>query len=183
MSHTAAPEPKHFGLMAEFETPQALLDAAHAVRKAGYTKSDAFSPFPIHGLAEALGFHESKIPKFVLAGGIAGLVGGYGLEYWSQVIAYPLNIGGRPYHSWVAFIPPAYETTILLAALSCFGSLLFLCGFPAPYHPVFNAPRFSMATSDKFFLVIEETDPKFTLDGTRAFLSGLNAKDVVHVEN
>jgi hypothetical protein len=181
MSHGPT-APERYGLLAEFETPQTLLDAAHAVRKAGYTKTDAFSPMPIHGLAEALGFEESIIPKVVLTGGIMGMIGGYALEYWTQVIAYPLNIGGRPLHSWVAYIPPAYETTILLAALSCFGSLLFLCGFPRPYHPVFNAPRFSMATSDRFFLVIKEKDPKFSLGGTRDFLMGLKAREVVSID-
>ena len=181
MSHGPA-IPERYGLLAEFESPQTLLDAAHAVRKAGYTKTDAFSPMPIHGLAEALGFEESIIPKVVLGAGITGMLAGYGLEYWTQVIAFPQNIGGRPYHAWVAFIPPAYETTILLAALSCFGSLLFLCGFPRPYHPVFNAPRFSMATSDRFFLVIKEKDPKFSLEGTRNFLMGLKATEVVSVD-
>jgi hypothetical protein len=181
MSHGPA-APERYGLLAEFDTPQALLDAAHAVRKAGYTKTDAFSPMPIHGLAEAIGFEESIIPKVVLGGGITGLIAGYGLEYWTQVIAFPQNIGGRPYHAWVAFIPPAYETTILLAALSCFGCLLFLCGFPRPYHPVFNAPRFSMATSDRFFLVIKASDPKFSLEGTRSFLSSLKAREVVSID-
>jgi hypothetical protein len=181
MSH--GPEtPERYGLMAEFESPQTLLAAAHAVARAGYTKTDAFSPMPIHGLAEALGFEEHILPKVVLGGGIMGLIGGYGLEYWTQVIAFPQNIGGRPYHAWVAFIPPAYETTILLAALSCFGCLLFLCGFPRPYHPVFNVPRFSMATSDRFFLVIEADDPKFSLDGTKTFLQGLTAMEVVSVD-
>ena len=181
MSH-ATTAPERYGLMAEFESPEALLEAAHAVQRAGYTKTDAFSPMPVHGLAEALGFEEHLIPKIVLGGGIMGLIGGYGLEYWSQVLAWPQNIGGRPYHSWVAFIPPAYETTILLAALSCFGSLIFLCGLPQPYHPVFNNPRFSTASADKFFLVIEANDPKFSLDSTKTFLSGLGAKDVVSVD-
>ena len=129
MSH-ATESSGPYGLLAEFNSAQDLLDAAHAVRRAGYTKTDAFSPAPIHGLAEALGFEESIIPKVVLGAGITGLIAGYGLEYWSQVIAWPQNIGGRPYHSWVAFIPPAYETTILFAALSCFGTLLVLCGLP-----------------------------------------------------
>ena len=181
MSHATAPA-SPYGLMAEFDSAQALLDAAHEVRRAGYTKTDAFSPAPIHGLAEALGFEESIIPKVVLAAGIAGALAGYGLEYWSQVITWPMNIGGRPYHSWVAFIPPAYETTILFAALSCFGTLLVLCGLPKPYHPVFNVARFSQATSDRFFLVIKTSDPKFNADGTKHFLSGLKATDVVVVD-
>ena len=107
---------------------------------------------------------------------------GYGLGYWVSVWAYPLNIGGRPLHSWPAFIIPAYETTILLAALSCFGSLIFLCGLPRPYHPVFNAPRFSMATSDRFFLLVKAKDPKFSLDGTKNFLAGLKAREVVSID-
>lgn len=182
MSHDATIHAGPYGLMAEFDTAQALLDAAHEVRRAGYTKTDAFSPAPIHGLAEALGFEESIIPKVVLGAGITGALAGYGLEYWTQVMAWPMNIGGRPYHSWVAFIPPAYETTILFAALSCFGTLIVLCGFPKPYHPVFNAPRFSMATSDRFFLVIKANDPKFNAESTKSFLSGLHAKDVVSVD-
>lgn len=181
MSH-ATTASEQYGLMAEFESPEALLEAAHAVQRAGYTKTDAFSPMPVHGLAEALGFEEHLIPKVVLGAGLMGMIGGYGLEYWTSVIQFPQNIGGRPYHSWVAFIPPAYETTILLAALSCFGSLIFLCGLPQPYHPVFNNPRFSMATSDKFFLVIEAADPKFSLEATKSFLAGLNAKEVVAVD-
>jgi len=180
MSHGPT-TPERYGLLAEFDSAQTLLDAAHAVKDAGYTKTDAFSPMPIHGLAEALGFEESIIPKVVLGGGIMGLIGGYGLEYFTQVIQWPQNIGGRPYHAWVAFIPPAYETTILLAALSCFGILLFLCGFPKPYHPVFNAPRFSMASSDRFFLLIKAKDPKFSLETTQSFLTGLKAKDVVSI--
>lgn len=180
MSH--GPEtPEVHGLMAEFDTAQALLDAAHKVRGAGYTKADAYSPMPIHGLAEALGFNEHLVPKIVLGGGITGLIAGYGLEYWTQVIAWPQNIGGRPYHSWVAFIPPAYETTILFAAFSAVIGMLALNGLPQPYHPVFNNPRFSTASQDKFFLVIEATDPKFSMDTTKSFLAGLNAKDVVAV--
>ena len=181
MSH-AADSSGPYGLMAEFGSAQDLLDAAHAVRRAGYTKTDAFSPAPIHGLAEALGFEESIIPKVVLGAGLTGLAAGYGLEYWTQVIQWPQNIGGRPYHSWVAFIPPAYETTILFAALSCFGALLVLCGLPKPYHPVFNAPRFSLATSDRYFLVIKTSDPKFSADATKSFLSGLKATEVVSVD-
>lgn len=181
MSH--GPEtPEVHGMMAEFDSAQALMDAAHKVHAAGYTKTDAFSPMPIHGLAEALGFKEHLVPKIVLGGGIMGLIGGYGLEYWTQVIAWPQNIGGRPYHSWVAFIPPAYETTILLAAISAVFGMLALNGLPRHYHPVFNNPRFSTASQDKFFLVIEAKDPKFSLEGTKGFLNGLGAKDVVAVD-
>jgi len=171
-----------YGLMAEFDSAQSLLDAAGKVRQAGYTRIDAYSPFPIHGLAEALGFRERHVAPIVLAGGITGLCVGYGLQYWTQVIAYPLNIGGRPFHSWVSFIPPTFETTILFAAFGAVFGMLALNGLPQPYHPVFNAKRFHLATRDAFFLAIEATDPKFVLDGTRAFLTGLHPREVVEVE-
>jgi hypothetical protein len=169
--------------MAEFDSAQSLLDAAHKVSAAGYTKTDAYSPFPIHGLAEALGFHDRRISKFVLAGGIAGALGGYGLEYWTSAIAYPLNIGGRPLHSWVSFIPPAFETTILFAAFTAGITMIALNGLPMPYHPVFNAARFDRASQDAFFLAIEAGDPKFDERATREFLSSLTPREVVHVDH
>lgn len=179
MSHAAsATEAGLYGLLAEFETAQQLMDAAHAVRQAGYTETDAFSPFPIHGLAETMGFNDRRISKFVLAGGIAGALAGYGLQYWTSVIAYPMNIGGRPYHSWVSFIPPAFETTILFAAFTAGITMFALNGLPRPHHPVFNADRFSRASQDRFFVVIEASDKKFEIEETRAFLSGLGATAV-----
>lgn len=171
-----------YGLLAEFDSAQALLDAATRVRAAGYTKTDAYSPFPIHGLAEALGFRERAVAPIVLAGGVTGALAGYGLEYWTQVIAYPLNIGGRPYHSWVSFIPPAFETTILFGAFAAVLGMLALNGLPQPYHPVFNAPRFHLASREAFFLAIEAADPRFDPVQTRAFLNGLQAREVVDVE-
>lgn len=182
MAHANAETP-FYGLMAEFDSAQALLDAAYQVHAAGYTRADAFSPFPIHGLAEALGFRERKIAPIVLGGGIAGALAGYGLEYWTQVISFPMNIGGRPYHSWVSFIPPAFETTILFAAFSAGICMLVLNGLPQPYHPVFGAERFHLASQTKFFLAIEASDPKFDANATRLFLSGLKATEVVEVEN
>ena len=181
MAHAKA-EPPFYGLMAEFDTAQALLDAAHKVHGAGYTKADAYSPFPIHGLAEALGFRERHVAKIVLGAGITGAIAGYGLEYWTQVIAMPLNIGGRPFHSWVSFIPPTFETTILFASFTAGLTMIALNGLPRPYHPVFNVPRFSGASQDRFFLVIEASDPRFNLDQTRSFLSGLHAREVVVVD-
>ena len=178
----AAGAPRLYGLLAEFETPQALLDAATRVQEAGYVKTDAFSPMPIHGLAEALGFREHLVPKIILGGGIAGLITGYGLQYWTQVVDYPMNIGGRPEWSWIAWIPPMFELTILFAALSAVFGMLALNGLPQPYHPVFNAARFERASQDAFFLVIEAGDPKFDLDQTRAFLSGLHPREVVTLE-
>ena len=178
---TASSTVELHGLMAEFDSADTLLAAATAVGKAGYTKTDAFSPFPIHGLAEAIGFKEKIIPKIILAGGITGLLAGAGLEYWTQVIAYPMNIAGRPFWAWGAYIPPAFETTILFGSFAAVIGMLALNGLPRPYHPVFNAPRFSMASQDKFFLVIEAADPKFSLDATRAFLASLHPREVVDV--
>jgi Protein of unknown function (DUF3341) len=183
MAHAKTDTTPFYGLMAEFDSAQALMDAAHKVRAAGYTKADAYSPFPIHGLAEALGYREKKVARIVLIGGITGALAGYGLEYWSSVIAYPLNIGGRPFHSWVSFIPPAFETTILFAAFSAVIGMLALNGLPQPYHPVFNVERFAQASQDKFFLAIEASDPKFDADATRQFLSSLHPHEVVQVEH
>ena len=181
MSTVASP-PGLYGLLAEFDTPDELVAATRQVTAAGYTKTDGFSPFPIHEMSEALNFRERKVAPIILAGGLCGLLGGWGLEYWTQVIAYPLNIGGRPFNAWVSFIPPAFETTILVAAFSAVIGMLALNGFPQPYHPVFNAPRFERASQDKFFLVIEAADPKFDLEQTRAFLTGLHPHEVVEVE-
>ena len=181
MSTVASP-PGLYGLLAEFDTPDELVAATRKVTAAGYTKTDGFSPFPIHEMSEALNFRERKVAPIILAGGLCGLLGGWGLEYWTQVIAYPLNIGGRPFNAWVSFIPPAFETTILVAAFSAVIGMLALNGFPQPYHPVFNAPRFERASQDKFFLVIEAADPKFDLEQTRAFLTGLNPHEVVAVD-
>lgn len=182
MSHTADNAPGLHGLLAEFASAQDLLDAAHRTRAAGFTRTDAYSPFPIHGLAEAIGFRERLIPKLVFAGGLAGLVGGYGLQYWTQVIDYPMNIGSRPYHSWVSFIPVTFELTILVASFTAVISMIALNGLPQPYHPVFNAPRFHRASQDGFFLAIDANDPRFDLETTRTFLSGLNPREVVAVE-
>ena len=184
MAHAVSSAAAMHGLMAEFDSAETLLRAAHATHAAGFTKADAYSPFPIHGLAEAFGFRERAVAPIVLCGGIAGLVGGWSLEYWISVIDYPMNIGGRPYNAWVNFIPPAFETTILLASFAAVIGMLVLNGLPRPYHPVFNVERFNRASQDAFFLVIEATDPRFDLDGTRAFLSGLaGAKNVVVVDD
>jgi hypothetical protein len=181
MAHTPAP-PGVYGLLAEFDSAQALLDAAQRVRAAGYTKTDAYSPFPIHGLAEALGFRERAVAPIVFMGGLTGCVAGYLLQYWTQVIDYPMNIGGRPYHSWVSFIPPTFETTILFGAFAAVFGMLALNGLPQPYHPVFNAERFHLASRDAFFLGIEATDSLYDAEKTRAFLAGLHPREVVAVE-
>jgi Alternative complex III, ActD subunit len=174
---------KLYGLMAEFETPQALVDAAHHAREAGYTRLDAYTPYPIEALTEALDIHDRRLPAVVLGGGILGGLAGYALCYWSSVLEYPLNIGGKPYHSAPAFIVPTFETTILFAAFAAVLGMLALNGLPMPYHPVFNTPRFALASRDRFFLCIEARDPKFDHDETRAFLTNLGSSVVMDVEN
>ncbi len=183
MAHSSQTTTPYYGLMAEFDSTQALLDAAHKVRQAGYTKTDAYSPMPIHGVAEALGMKERKVAPFVLAGGIAGELTDFGLQYVTSVILYPMNIGGRPYHSWVSFIPPTFEVTILFASFAAVLSMLALNGLPQPYHPVFNTKRFSLASQTSFFLAIEAADPRFDAEQTRAFLASLNPREVVPVEH
>ena len=165
-------------MVAEFDEPTSLVAAAHQAYDAGYRKMDAYSPIPIEELHDALGFHHTKLPLIVLIGGLIGLIAGYGLEYWSSVIAYPLNIGGKPFHSWPAFIPVTFECTILVAALSCVLGMLALNGLPQPYHPVFNVPRFALASRNRFFLCIEAKDPKFDVEGTRHFLETLEPREV-----
>ena len=166
--------PKLFGLMAEFDSPTAIVDAARRARDAGYLKLDAYTPYPIHQLDTALRLPRTILPWLVLVGGFAGMAGGFGLEYWTSVIDYPLNIGGRPLASWPSFVVPAYETTILLAAITAVVGMIALNGLPRPYHPVFNVPAFTNATADRFFLSIEAVDPKFDLVATRQFLEELH---------
>jgi hypothetical protein len=174
--------PRIHGLMAEFHTPDGVCSAARKAKEAGYTRLDAYSPFPMEALSEALGLHHSHLPLVVLIGGITGLVVGFGLQYWAATIAYPFNIGGRPTFSWPAFIPPTFETTILFAAGSAVLGMLALNGLPQPYHPVFNVESFALASRDKFFLMIEAKDPTFDLQATRRFLEGLGADGVHEVE-
>jgi hypothetical protein len=167
--------------MAEFEHPHDLVAAARRAYQAGYRKLDAYSPFPIEGLAEELGHHRSWLPAVVLAGGIIGAVGGFGMQYYLSVIEYPLNIGGRPLNSWPSFIPITFETTVLLAALSAVLGMILMNGLPKPYHPVFNVPRFELASRDHFFLCIEAADPKFDRHETGRFLRSLNPREVSDV--
>jgi len=168
-----------YGLLAEFDSPTELVDAARAVRDAGYTTTDAFSPFPIHDIDDALGVKRSILPYLCFAGGIVGLLSGIGLQYFVHVIDYPIIVGGRPHLSLPAMIPPAYELTILFTAFTAVFGMLFLNGLPRPYHPVFNVPRFALATREKFFLLIEANDEKFDYDETRKFMEGLEGQQEV----
>jgi len=169
------------GLIADFDTPTELVRAAEKAYQHGYRKMDAYSPYPIEELHEAMGTEHTKLPLLVLCGGLLGGLGGYALQYWTSVIAYPLSIGGKPMHSWPAFIPVTYECTILGAALTAVFGMLALNGLPQPYHPVFNVPQFSAASSTRFFLCIEAHDPNFDPEGTRRFLETLNPREVTSV--
>jgi len=182
MSDFHAAQGRLYGLMGEFDNRFDLLEAARGAYKAGYRKMDAFTPMPVHGLAEALGFQDRRLPLLVLLGGICGCLGGFGLMYWISVHAYPMNIGGRPLFSWPAFIPPTFETTILLAAFAAVFGMLALNGLPRPHHPVFNVPGFALASRNRFFLLIEVDDPKFHIEATRKFLEAHHAKEVEEVE-
>jgi ActD protein len=178
-----SPRPLVYGVMAEFEDPSSLVAATNRAREDGYRLMDAYSPFPIEELHEALGGRHSRLPLVVLIGGLAGCIGGYGLQYWISVIAYPINVGGKPLHSWPAFIPVTFECTILAAALSAVFGMLALNGLPMPYHPVFNVPRFALASRNRFFLVIEARDPRFEIGRTREFLESLAPREVTTVED
>jgi hypothetical protein len=169
------------GLLAEFDTATELVDAAREVRNAGYTKTDAFSPFPLHEIDEALGIRRSILPVLVFFGALTGTLTGIGLQVFVHYVDYPLNVGGRPFLSWPSLVPPAYELTILLAGFTAVFGMLFLNGLPRPYHPLFNVPRFALATREKFFLLIETEDPQFEYDKTRNFLEGLQPQEVFDV--
>ena len=171
-----------YGLLAEFDDPNALVAATTQAYREGYRRMDAYSPFPIEELHEALGGHHTRLPLIVLIGGMFGGLGGYALQYWTQAIAYPINVGGRPYHSWPAYIPVTFECTILAAALSAVLGMVALNGLPMPYHPVFNVERFALASRSRFFLVIESKDKRFRFEDTREFLRSLGPREVSVVE-
>jgi hypothetical protein len=180
MSH-AMTAPSIYGLVAEFETPTDLVKACKAAYAEGYREMDAYSPFPIEEASEAIGFHQSAVPLIVLVGGILGGLSGFGLQYWINVIAYPLNIGGKPFNSWPAFIVPSFEMTILFAGLSGVFGMFALNGLPRPYHPLFHVDQFSKVTRNRFFLCVESTDPKFDLTGTQQFMERLKPLSISEV--
>src|SRR5437764_12695285 len=172
-----------YGLMAEYDTVPGLVAARVRAHQLGYRRMDTYSPFPIEPAAEAIGFHKNRVALVVLLGGLLGGLGGYSLEYWVSVLAYPINVGGKPWHSWPAFIPVTFECTALGASLAAFIGMLAMNGLPMPYHPVFNAPNFALASKDKFFLCIEAADPPFDRTCTRRFLQQPNERVVTEGRN
>jgi len=173
--------PPIFGLMAEFDSPSDLLLAARKAYAEGYRRLDAYSPFPIEEVSEAIGHHRSRVPLVVLIGGLLGGIGGYLMQYWISVLNYPINVGGRPLNSLPAFIVVTFEMTILGGALFAVFGMLALNRLPMPYHPVFNIERFAFASKDRFFLCIYANDPRFDRAQTEMFLQRLNPKNVVEV--
>ena len=180
--HTETTSQPLHGVMAEYDSGQALVDAARTTMAQGFTRVEAYTPVPIEELNDIIHKKRTILPKLVLAGGLTGMATGFGLQYWASVIEYPMNVGGRPMASWTAFIVPSYELTILFASLTAAIGMALLSGLPQPYHPVFNVDRFSMASSDKFFLVIERVDPRFDHAATTRFLHEQGAKGVYDVE-
>jgi len=185
---SASPHPRRsvspslYGVMAEFDNPSDLVAAARRTYEAGYRRINGYSPYPIEELWEAIGFHRTGLPVIVLIGGIIGALGGFLMQYYLSVYDYPLNVGGKPFNSWPAFIPITFECTILCAAFAAVFGMLALNKLPQPYHPVFNAPNFALATRDHFFLVIEANDPRYNHDEVLNFMKSLEPKEVTDVE-
>lgn len=170
-----------YGLLAEFERPETLRVAARCAREAGFRRMDAYTPIPVHGLAEALGQVPTRLPLITLLGGVLGALTGYAMQYYASVVSYPLNVGGRPLHSWPAFVPIVFELAVLGASLFAVLGMLGLSGLPLPHHPLFNLAEFKLASRDRFFLCIEAADPAFDREQTRRFLTGLGARSVLEV--
>ena len=171
-----------YGLMAEFTDAHQIIEASRRAREAGYRDLEAYSPFPVEGLSEALDQRDMSVPWLMFIAGAVGAVGGFAFLVWTLGVDYPLNIGGRPLFAWPSYIPITFEITVLLAALTGIVSMFMLNGLPAFYHPVFDHPDFPRATSDRFFLCIEATDPRFNREETRRFLESLGPVDVDEVE-
>lgn len=180
MSYHEEPKGGVYGVVAEFDNPEDLVVAALRASESGFTKMDAYTPFPVDGLAQALGMNDVRVKWVIFVGGLLGLAGGMGLMYYVSVVDYPLNVGGRPFFSWPAFIPVAFECTVLIAAFGAVFGMLGLNGLPKPYHPIFDASNFERASQDRFFLCIEADDPQF--DEAEDFLSDVGAVAVTEVE-
>jgi Protein of unknown function (DUF3341) len=184
-SHPVSHRRRHhplYGVMAEFDNPSHLVAAARRTYEAGYRRINGYSPYPIEELSEAIGFTHTRLPLIVFVGGLLGGLGGFFMQYWMEVIDYPLNVGGKPLNSWPAFIPITFECTVLAAAFAAVLGMLVLNKLPQPYHPVFNAPNFALATRDRFFLVVEANDPMYKHDEVVELFKSLNAQDVTDVE-
>lgn len=175
-------QPPLYGVIAEFKNPGDLVAAARRTYEAGYRRINGYSPYPIEELSEAIGFTHTSLPLIVFIGGLVGLLGGFFMQYWMEVVDYPLNVGGKPYNSWPAFIPITFECTVLCAAFAAVLGMLVLNKLPQPYHPVFNAPNFVLATRDRFFLAVEANDPKFDHEAVVALMKSLHAVEVNDVE-
>jgi len=173
--------PQVYGMVAEFDDSEPLLDAATKAYKAGYRKMDAYTPIPVHGLAEAIGFKKNAVAPITLLGGFAGAATGFGLQYWAMTIYYPYSIGGKPFNSWPSWMPVTFELTVLFGAFAAFFSMWMLNGLPRPHHPIFNAKRFERASSDGFFLCIESEDAQYHHEKTRAFLEQFSPVEVSEV--
>src|SRR5687768_4119597 len=179
--HVNEPSNVTYGVMAEFNSAQAIVDAARLTVAEGFSKVEAYTPVPIEELNDIIHKKRTRLSRVSLLGGLVGMATGFALQYWASVIEYPMNVGGRPMASWTAFVIPSYELTILFCALTAAIGMALLSGLPRPYHPVFNVERFSLASSDKFFLVIESTDAKFDRQAASEFLRGTGAKGVYDV--
>jgi len=170
-----------YGLLAEFDEPEALIAAAKRVHEEGYKRADAYSPFPMDEVTHALGFHKTRVPLVVLIGGLIGGFGGFFMMWYANVLSWPWIVAGRPPNSWPAWIPITFELTILFAGIAALLGMFALNGLPMPYHPLFNVPTFQLASRDRFFICIEARDKKFDRERTREFLLSLRALEVVEV--
>lgn len=179
----AADRPRPYALIAEWDTPEDLIAAAHRTHEAGYRHVESYTPFPVHGLAEALHFQDNRVPWTIFLGGVAGAATGWFLQVYVSAIAYPLNVAGRPLIAWPSFVPVTFECTVLFAAFAALLGMLGYNGLPRPHHPIFDAQHFDRASQDRFFLAIEATDPRFDVVETASFLRGLGAAAVSEVEN
>jgi hypothetical protein len=179
--HASTPAAAVYGLLAEFDSGDAMAHAAAKAKAAGYTRMDCYSPYPVGEAADAMGFPKSEMGPIMFIGGLTGACAGFIMQYWANAWGYTLNIGGRPWFSWPSFVPVTFEMMVLTTALTGFFSLIALCGLPRLHHPLFNSKTFDRATRDRFFLCIEATDPKYDATATRAFLNDLHPLSVEEV--
>ena len=181
MSAAVDEAPVLYGVMAEFDTADKMVDAARKAHDAGYTRMDCYSPYPVGDAADAMGYKKSEMGPVMFIGGLLGATGGFLMQYWTGGVNYPINVGGKPFFSWPSFVPITFELMVLTAALSGLFGLLASCGLPQPYHPLFNVPNFDRASCDRFFVCIESVDPKFEANAVRELLSGCQPLAVLEV--